>query len=59
MTGGGPAATTQTIGYYIYLNAFKSFRMGYASALATVLFLIIMTITLVQWRLQNKWVFYG
>jgi multiple sugar transport system permease protein len=59
MTGGGPANTTTVFIYYLYQNAFAFGRLGYASALAMVLFVVVMLITLVQWRLQKRWVFYG
>jgi multiple sugar transport system permease protein len=58
MTGGGPARSTVTTVYYIYANGFQRFQMGYASAIAWVLFLLILGVTLVQWRYQNRWVFY-
>jgi multiple sugar transport system permease protein len=58
MTRGGPANATTTIVYYIYRNAFRNFKMGYASAQAIVLFLIIMVLTLLYWRTQEKWVVY-
>jgi multiple sugar transport system permease protein len=58
MTRGGPVNSTTTIVYYIYRNAFRNFKMGYASAQAIVLFLIIMALTLIYWRTQEKWVVY-
>jgi multiple sugar transport system permease protein len=58
MTRGGPANSTTTIVYYIYRNAFRNFKMGYASAQAIVLFAIIMVLTLIYWRTQEKWVVY-
>ena len=58
MTRGGPVNSTTTIVYYIYRNAFRNFKMGYASAQAIVLFAIIMVLTLIYWRLQEKWVVY-
>lgn len=51
MTGGGPMNATMVIVYYLYRQAFEFFRMGYASAAAWVLFLIILSLTLVQNRL--------
>jgi multiple sugar transport system permease protein len=51
MTSGGPAKTTITLGYLIYLEGFRNFAMGYASAIAIVLFAMIMTIFLVQRRI--------
>ena len=58
MTRGGPVNSTTTIVYYIYRNAFRNFKMGYASSQAIVLFLIIMVLTLISWRSQEKWVVY-
>jgi multiple sugar transport system permease protein len=58
MTGGGPAFATNTIVLYIYQNGFTFFRMGYASAIAWVLFALIFVITLIQMRVQNRWVQY-
>ena len=58
MTRGGPANSTTTLVYYIYRNAFRNFKMGYASSQAIVLFAIIMVLTLIYWRLQEKWVVY-
>jgi multiple sugar transport system permease protein len=58
MTRGGPVNATTTVVYYIYRNAFRNFKMGYASAQAIILFLIIMVLTLIYWRLQEKWVVY-
>jgi ABC-type sugar transport system permease subunit len=43
---------------HIYFNAFRFFRMGYASALAWVLFLIIMVFTIIQFWLASRWVYY-
>ena len=50
-TDGGPAYATRVIVWYITENAFQFFRMGYASALSVVLFLILVAFTLVQMRL--------
>lgn len=58
LTGGGPANATSVYIYYIYQNAFQGSRMGYASAMAWILFVIIATITFVQWKLQKRWVIY-
>ncbi|MEZ4683855.1 MAG: sugar ABC transporter permease [Caldilineaceae bacterium] len=58
MTQGGPANATNVYIYYLYQNAFAFGRLGYASAMAWVLFLIIAVITLVQWQMQKRWVFY-
>jgi multiple sugar transport system permease protein len=58
MTNGGPAYATTVLGLFIYLNAFRYNNMGYAAAAAYVLFAIIMVITLVQFRLQERWTNY-
>lgn len=58
MTDGGPANATLVYGLYLYRNAFKFFNMGYASALAWVLLVVIMLITAAQFRLARYWVFY-
>ena len=58
MTGGGPANATNVYIHYLYQNAFSFGRLGYASAMAWVLFALIALITFVQWRLQKRWVFY-
>lgn len=59
LTKGGPANSTLTLSYYIYQNAFQFFQMGKAAAVAYVLFAIVFGVTLVQFRVQKRWVFYG
>lgn len=54
MTQGGPFGATTTIGYYIYTMAYENFQMGYAAAIAWVLFVIIFAITVVNWRYGGK-----
>jgi ABC-type sugar transport system permease subunit len=54
MTDGGPGGATNTIMYYIYQNGFKLYQMGYASALAWVLFLILVVLTIVQFKLRKE-----
>ncbi len=58
MTGGGPEGSTTVILQNIVSNSFNYGRMGYASAMSMVLFAIILAITLVQFRLQKRWVHY-
>jgi multiple sugar transport system permease protein len=58
MTRGGPGGATTTIEYYIYNNAFVWFHMGKASALAWFLFLIILFVTLINWKYGGKKVQY-
>lgn len=55
-TEGGPGRATTVIVFRIYKEAFQNWKMGYASAMAYVLFAIIMVITLIQWQGQKKWV---
>jgi multiple sugar transport system permease protein len=43
---------------YLYRNAFQYLRVGYAAALSWALFLIIVVLTLLLFRLQRRWVFY-
>ncbi|KRF44203.1 carbohydrate ABC transporter permease [Paenibacillus sp. Soil787] len=54
LTEGGPNNSTNVLVYYIYEEGFKNFRMGYASALSWVLFLIISVVTAITWRIQKK-----
>lgn len=54
MTEGGPLGSTSTIMYYIYEKAFRYYEMGYASALAWVFFIIILTITLIQYKYRRE-----
>ncbi len=56
MTQGGPGDATKSIVFQIYETGFRSFEMGYASALALVIFVVIMIVTLLQLRLSRYWV---
>jgi multiple sugar transport system permease protein len=58
MTGGGPVYSTLTMVLNIYNFAFRNFEMGYASALAYVLFFILLALTAIQFRMQSRWVHY-
>ncbi|GGD56102.1 ABC transporter permease [Paenibacillus nasutitermitis] len=55
MTQGGPGTATTVITFYIYQAAFSFYDMGYASAMAWVLFAAILLITWIQWQRQQKW----
>jgi multiple sugar transport system permease protein len=57
-TGGGPAYGSYFYVLHLFLNAFSYWKSGYASALAWMLFLMILVLTLVQFRLSNRWVYY-
>ncbi len=56
--GGGPDKAAETIGYYLYVQAFSFFHAGYAAAISVVLFLIILLITGSQVGLLSRRVFY-
>ena len=58
MTDGGPGRSSNVIVYRIYQEAFSNYKFGYASAYAMILFLIILLITIIQFRRQKKWVNY-
>lgn len=58
MTRGGPANATMFYVLYLYNVAFWYGRMGYGSALAWILFMIILVFTLLQLKLSNRWVYY-
>ena len=58
MTGGGPNGSTTTIIYYLFNNAFDWHQMGYAAAIAWILFLIIFLFTVLKWKIFGKAVYY-
>ena len=57
MTQGGPLDSTNVLVYAIYKNAFEYFNVGKASAIAYVLFVIILVLTIIQWNLRKKLVY--
>jgi len=59
MTNGGPLDSTLFYMLYLYRNAFIYFKMGYASAMAWILFVIVVSLTLVVFRSSGRWVYYG
>ncbi len=59
MTQGGPVRSTEFYGLYLYKNAFQFFKMGYASAMAWVLFAITVATAIVIFRSSAGWVYYG
>ncbi len=54
MTNGGPAGSTTTLSYYLYQKGFADFQLGFASAIAWTMFLMIFTLTLINWRFGNS-----
>lgn len=58
MTDGGPNNASLFFVYYLYLNAFRYGKMGYACALAWILFLAILGLTLIVFKSSSYWVFY-
>jgi multiple sugar transport system permease protein len=55
---GGPIGSTRTIVFYLWEQGFKYYDMGYASALAYILFFIIFVFTLINWRYSSRYVHY-
>jgi multiple sugar transport system permease protein len=58
ITEGGPLNSTLFYNLYLYTNAYKEYRMGYAAALAWVMFVIILILTMLVIKSSNLWVFY-
>ena len=56
MTQGGPDNSTNILVYWLYKNAFEFFNIGKASAIAYVLFILILILTIIQWKIKEKWV---
>lgn len=50
MTNGGPAGATTTLGFYVFQKAYQQFEVGYAAAVAWVIFALVFGLTLAQWR---------
>ena len=58
MTHGGPGSSSSVLVYYIYTSAFQFQKMGYASAMSWILFILLFIVTMIQWKGQTKWVSY-
>ncbi len=58
MTNGGPGRATNVLVFNIYNTAFINYEFGYASAISMILFIIVLAITIVQFRAEKKWVSY-
>ena len=57
-THGGPVDATLFFVLYLYHHGFENLQMGYASTMAWLLFIVIMVITFIQFRVANRWVYY-
>jgi len=55
MTQGGPAGATTTLSYYVYTEGFVTGRLGYASAVSWVLFAMVLSVTLFNWKFGNRY----
>ena len=58
LTNGGPGDATRSLVMYIYEQGFKSFHMGYASAVSLLLLGLIVIVTIIQFVLSKRWTFY-
>ena len=58
MTGGGPLNSTLFYVLYLYQKGFQSFEMGYASALAWILFVVVLVLTIIVFKTSWRWVYY-
>jgi multiple sugar transport system permease protein len=58
MLGAGPLDSTRFYMFHLYTNAFRYFKMGYASAMALLLFLFVLTVTLILFKSSGRWVYY-
>jgi multiple sugar transport system permease protein len=58
LTAGGPGDATRSVVMYIAEKAFSDFQLGYASAISMTLFVIILLVTLLQFRIRRRWVHY-
>ncbi len=56
LTEGGPENSTQVLVYWLFKNAFQFYKIGPASAMAYILFMIILTLTVIQWQMRKRWV---
>jgi multiple sugar transport system permease protein len=56
LTNGGPGDSTRSVVMYIAEKAFSDFQLGYASAISVTLFLIVLVVTLIQFRIRKAWV---
>lgn len=58
LTQGGPEHSTELLVYWMFKNAFEFYKIGPASAIAYILFVVILVLTFAQWQLRKRWVLY-
>jgi multiple sugar transport system permease protein len=58
LTQGGPGTSTTVLVYYLYQQAFQFHHFGYGATISLLLFAIVLALTVVQWRMRRRWVFY-
>lgn len=56
MTRGGPAGSTTTLAYFIYTEGFETGRLGFSSAVSWTMFLLVLIVTLFNWKFGNRYV---
>lgn len=54
MTDGGPSGATTTLGFYVYKKAYVFFEMGYAAAIAWTMFLLVLVVTVLNWKRSER-----
>ncbi|MEO3806195.1 sugar ABC transporter permease [Nonomuraea sp. B1E8] len=57
LTQGGPGTSTTVLVYYLYQQAFQFHHFGYGATLSVLLFVIVLALTVLQWRMRRRWVF--
>ncbi|WP_328329865.1 sugar ABC transporter permease [Kribbella sp. NBC_00382] len=58
LTQGGPGTSTTVLVYYLYQQAFQFHHFGYGATISLLLFVIVLALTFLQWRMRRKWAFY-
>ena len=59
LTQGGPQESTMFLALYLFFRAWRYLDLGYASALASIMFIVVAMVTIILFRTQRKWVHYG
>jgi multiple sugar transport system permease protein len=57
LTEGGPGHATSVLSYYIYDQGFLRYEMGYASSIAVILFIVVLSLTAAQFAVRKRWVY--